>query len=98
MLARVAAVIIACTIASPVEAKILRSAKAIAEFKRLHPCPETGASVGPCPGYQIDHRIPLKCKGADDPNNMQWLSIEAHAAKTRAESHRCLHQNRRPWR
>jgi hypothetical protein len=37
------------------------------------------------PGYQIDHRVPLRKGGAYEPANMQWLSIEDHKAKTAGE-------------
>jgi hypothetical protein len=30
---------------------------------------------GPCHGYVIDHIVPLACKGADAPSNMQWQTI-----------------------
>lgn len=70
-------------------AKIQRSREAIAEFKRLQPCPANGNSYGPCPGYQIDHVKPLKCHGADAPANMQWLTIEDHKAKTKREARWC---------
>jgi len=37
------------------------------------------------PGYQIDHRVPLSKAGADEPANMQWLSVDANRAKTARE-------------
>lgn len=72
-------------------ARIHRSHAAITAFKTGHPCPATGARRGPCPGWQIDHAIPLKCGGADDPDNMQWLTVSDHAAKTAREAHLCRH-------
>jgi hypothetical protein len=56
--------------------RIRRSAAARAEFKRQQPCPSTGKSRGPCPGYVIDHIKPLACGGADMPENMQWQHTE----------------------
>jgi len=50
-------------------------------FMRTHPCPSTGKTHGACPGYQVDHRQALACGGADDPSNMQWLTVEEHHAK-----------------
>jgi hypothetical protein len=38
--------------------------------------PATGLSTGACPGYVIDHVVPLKRGGADSPENMQWQTIE----------------------
>jgi len=72
--------------ALPVEA---RSKKAVAEFKRENPCPANGNKCGSCPGYQVDHLRPLKCGGADVPANMQWLTISAHAEKTKREAKSC---------
>lgn len=66
-----------------------RSYAAKAEFKRLNHCPETGKPRGKCPGWEIDHVVPLKCGGSDDPANMQWLTIEDHKAKTRREARLC---------
>jgi hypothetical protein len=34
-----------------------RSRTLRAEFMRQQPCPTTGATCGPCPGWQVDHRI-----------------------------------------
>lgn len=67
-----------------------RSYAAKAEFKRLNPCPETGKPRGKCPGWEIDHVVPLKCKGDDLPSNMQWLTVADHKEKTRREAPLCL--------
>jgi hypothetical protein len=67
----------------------MRDAKVSAEFKRANPCPANGATRGPCPGYEIDHVQPLKCGGPDAVSNLQWLTIEEHKAKTRAEAKLC---------
>jgi hypothetical protein len=53
--------------------EISRSVVRIAEFRSIHPCPVTGKSVGSCPGWSIDHIIPLACGGCDKVFNMQWL-------------------------
>lgn len=63
------------------------------QFQKLHPCPANGHRTGPCPGWQIDHRIPLKCGGADRIGNLQWLTVEAHKAKTRHEARWCRKKN-----
>ncbi|MBH9553141.1 HNH endonuclease signature motif containing protein [Inhella gelatinilytica] len=60
-----------------------RSSAARAEFVRANPCPANGKIKGPCPGWEVDHTIPLKCNGPDSPDNMQWLTVEQHKAKTR---------------
>ncbi len=52
--------------------RIVRRGDVRAVFKRVHPCPATGI-VGACPGWQIDHVIPLACGGCDAVFNLQWL-------------------------
>lgn len=51
--------------------------------------PATGKPRGRCPGWEVDHAIPLKCGGADHRSNMQWLTVEAHKDKTRREARLC---------
>ena len=70
-------------------AKIKRSAKAKDNFKHLHPCPSTGKSSGPCPGYVIDHIKPLCAGGIDAPSNMQWQTLGASKAKDKLERREC---------
>jgi hypothetical protein len=65
--------------------RLKRCAAAKAAFERDHPCPATGLSRGPCPGYVIDHIAPLKRGGLDDPSNMQWQTREAALLKDRVE-------------
>ena len=66
--------------------RIERSAEARDAFKRQQPCPSTGKSSGPCPGYVIDHVKPLECGGADSPSNMQWQTIADGKAKDKTEA------------
>jgi hypothetical protein len=65
--------------AAPARSPTLR-----AEFQRIEPCPATGQPRGPCPGYQVDHAVPLCLGGAgvDIISNLQWLSVEDHKRKT----------------
>ncbi len=65
--------------------RIKRSASAKNRFKKENPCPSTGGSSGPCPGYVIDHVVPLKRGGKDSPENMQWQTEEAAKAKDKIE-------------
>ncbi|MBI1787736.1 MAG: HNH endonuclease [Acidobacteria bacterium] len=62
-----------------------RSSHAKHDFQKQHPCPSTGKTSGPCPGYVIDHVRPLKRGGADQPSNMQWQTTAAAKAKDRVE-------------
>src|SRR5262245_10518295 len=60
---------------------IARSRSARDAFERSHPCPATGRAYGSCPGYVVDHVIPLKRGGPDAPSNMQWQTKDAAKAK-----------------
>ena len=68
---------------------IQRSAAEILAFKRHNPCPSTGQQRGACPGYQVDHTVPLCAGGEDKPANMAWLSIDDHRFKTRIDVREC---------
>jgi hypothetical protein len=65
--------------------KIRRSETARHAFQKSHPCPATRKTTGACPGYVIDHVVPLKRGGADDPRNMQWQTTAQAKAKDRVE-------------
>lgn len=58
-----------------------RSGKARYAFRKNNPCPATGRTKGACPGWHVDHVIPLACGGADSPSNMQWLTARANLSK-----------------
>lgn len=60
-----------------------------AAYYRANPCPATGKHSGPCPGYQVDHIKPLCAGGRDHPDNMQWISVETHKAKTKIDTAAC---------
>lgn len=55
---------------------IMRRADVRAAFKKIHSCPSTGKSTGACPGWQMDHTVPLSVFGADSVSNLQWLPNE----------------------
>lgn len=52
---------------------IVRSAAVVRAFRKAHPCPVTGKTDGACPGWSVDHVIPLDCGGCDSVWNAQWL-------------------------
>ncbi len=81
-----ASLILAALLSATAEA---RDRAQVRKFRQTHPCPATGLARGACPGWEVDHRKPLKCGGADLPANMQWLTIGAHRAKTRREAPLC---------
>ncbi len=65
--------------------RIKRSESAKSAFQRLNPCPATSKTTGRCPGYVIDHIVPLKRGGRDAPSNMQWQTKAEARAKDRVE-------------
>jgi hypothetical protein len=60
-----------------------------AQFRAANPCPVTGTSQGPCTGYVIDRVIPLVCGGADQPDNMRWITVAEAKAKAKWERIGC---------
>lgn len=66
-----------------------RSAKQVRAFRSANPCPATGAPRGACPGWVVDHVVPLCAGGADAPHNMQWQSVAEAKAKDREEHATC---------
>jgi hypothetical protein len=69
--------------------RIVRSETAKDDFKSSNPCPSNGHRSGSCPGYVIDHIMPLACGGADDKTNMQWQSKAEGKAKDKWERNGC---------
>jgi hypothetical protein len=71
------------------EAKQLRSNVERHAFVKENPCPSTGRARLPCPGYIIDHVVPLCAGGPDKPINMQWQTVEEAKTKDRIEREQC---------
>jgi 5-methylcytosine-specific restriction endonuclease McrA len=65
--------------------RIQPNSEAKRAFQKEHPCPSTGSSFGGCPGYVIDHRVPLKRGGADTASNLRWQMTAKAKAKVRIE-------------
>ena len=49
-----------------------RDPKVIRDFRKDNPCPETNKTTGACPGWVVDHGIPLCAGGADKAYNLHW--------------------------
>jgi hypothetical protein len=60
-----------------------------AAFRRATPCPATGLTSGPCPGYVVDYILPLSCDGINAPINMQWNTVDAAKAQRKWERSGC---------
>lgn len=71
-----------------------RSRAERAAFQRQEPCPSTGLRRGPCPGFEVDHAIPLCAGGRDHRANLHWLRTEDHAFKTRIDVRECRRARR----
>ncbi|HYT04346.1 MAG TPA: HNH endonuclease signature motif containing protein [Gemmatimonadales bacterium] len=65
------------------EGRIIRSEAAKRRFMMMSGYPNSR------PGYVVDHVKPLACGGADDPNNMQWQTVEEAKAKDKVERQGC---------
>lgn len=72
-------------VARDANGRIARSSSPKTAFKKGSPCPATGRSSGACPGYVIDHVVPLKRGGPDHATNMQWQTRAEAKAKDRHE-------------
>lgn len=60
---------------------IKRSSAVIYAYRKLHPCPVTGKTTGACPGWAINHVIPLASGGCDAVSNMMWLPVQVKSCK-----------------
>ena len=69
--------------------RIHRSRTEVARFKHSTVCPATGQRGSYCPGYIVDHRVPLACGGLDRVTNMQYQTIAESKAKDRWERKTC---------
>jgi hypothetical protein len=85
-----AAVVVALLLHSAATASdFSRSAREVRVFRSTHPCPSTDRYRGACPGYQVDHSIPLCAGGPDHQANLHWLSSADHRFKTFIDVREC---------
>lgn len=61
------------------DGSIRRRADVLAAFQRIHPCPSTGLTTGPCPGWAKNHDRSLACGGCDSVSNLSWLPLDIKA-------------------
>ena len=66
-----------------------RSSAVRLSFARHNACPATGQFKTSCPGYVIDHVIPLCAGGPDTTANMQWQEYRASLVKDVQERALC---------
>lgn len=76
------AIVVACS-------ALARDARVPRAFKKAHPCPATGRHYGPCPGWIIDHIVPLCAGGPDRVSNLQWQTTADAKIKDRTERRLC---------
>lgn len=81
--------ILSAAIMGPWKQTESRSSAARREFVRSNPCPATGDSYGTCPGWVVDHKMPLCAGGEDSASNMQWQRADDAKAKDRDERRLC---------
>lgn len=60
------------------QGKAKRTDRMKRDYKARFPCPTTGKLQKSCPGWEIDHLIPLCCGGADVWTNARWLEADLH--------------------
>lgn len=82
------ALLLAVAVAIPAAA---RDPAQRAEFVRQHPCPVTGSAKPhhSCPGWVVDHVVPLCAGGLDAPENMQWQELAESKEKDKEEWRTC---------
>jgi hypothetical protein len=72
-----------CVLARDSGGRIKRDHRQRRAFIEANPCPATGSRDyrKPCPGWHVDHVVPLNCCGADVPSNMKWTPASENLAK-----------------
>lgn len=58
------------------DGSIRRRSDVLTAYKKLHPCPGTGRTTGACPGWALNHIVPLAKGGCDAVSNLAWIPVE----------------------
>lgn len=58
------------------DGSISRRADVLRAYRKLYACPSTGLYAGACPGWNLDHTVPLACGGCDSVANLTWMPVE----------------------
>jgi hypothetical protein len=66
-----------------------RDPKQVAAFRKVDACPATKKTTGACPGWVVDHVVPLCWGGADSPLNMAWQEAKMSYKKDVFEREAC---------
>lgn len=66
-----------------------RDAKQVRAFRGVAKCPVTNSIQRKCPGFIVDHIVPLACGGLDHYSNMQYQTIADAKAKDKIERRGC---------
>ena len=57
---------------------IIRDPKVIYAFRKANWCPTTQKyGMGACPGWSLNHPVPLACGGCDAVSNLVWMRNDA---------------------
>jgi hypothetical protein len=68
---------------------LARDPAQVRAFRKSNPCPVTQKTTGACPGFVVDHIVPLCFDGADLPGNMAWQEVRASYKKDVFERQAC---------
>lgn len=58
------------------DGSIYRRYDVLRAFRNLYACPSTGLHTGACPGWQMDHVVPLAVGGCDSVSNLAYMPVE----------------------
>lgn len=77
-------------VAGPVGVATPRDPATVYAFRKANACPSTGKlGMGACPGWVVDHVLPLCLGGPDVVQNMQWQEVRQSYIKDVFERQMC---------